>query len=64
MSVQFQPFAANLLIRLEAEPERSSIIHVQKSTGDLVRFGEVMDAKVPQIHQERAFSSPIWYAPG
>ena len=30
---------------------------------DQVRFKETMPAKVPQFHQERAFSSPIWYTP-
>jgi hypothetical protein len=30
---------------------------------DKVRFGSKMDASVPLVHQERAFSSAIWYAP-
>jgi hypothetical protein len=30
---------------------------------DQARFKETMPAKVPQIHQERAFTSPIWYTP-
>jgi hypothetical protein len=30
---------------------------------DKVRFGDAMPDEVPLVHQERAFSSPIWYAP-
>ena len=30
---------------------------------DQVRFNEPMPKKVPLVHQERAFSSPIWYTP-
>ncbi len=31
---------------------------------DRIRFGIEMDDQVPMVHQERAFSSPIWYSPG
>ena len=30
---------------------------------DKVRFGDQMPDTVPLVHQERAFTSPIWYAP-
>lgn len=30
---------------------------------DQVRFKEAMAPTIPQIHQERAFTSPIWYSP-
>jgi len=30
---------------------------------DQLRFGVEMDADVPMTHQERGFTSPIWYAP-
>ncbi len=30
---------------------------------DKVRFGIAMDDEVPLVHQERGFSSPIWYRP-
>lgn len=30
---------------------------------DQVRLGAEPDTEVPLVHQERAFSSPIWYAP-
>lgn len=31
---------------------------------DKVRFGARMPDRVPLVHQERGFSSPIWYSPG
>jgi hypothetical protein len=30
---------------------------------DVVRYGVTMSDEVAMVHQERAFSSPIWYAP-
>jgi hypothetical protein len=30
---------------------------------DKVRFGIEIDDEVPLVHQERGFSSPIWYHP-
>jgi hypothetical protein len=30
---------------------------------DKVRFGSEMTPNVPMVHQERAFTSPIWYEP-
>lgn len=42
MSVVFMPLTNHLLLRLEPESQRSSLVHVQKSTQDLVRFGEVL----------------------
>lgn len=30
---------------------------------DKLRFNETVPGSVPLVHQERAFSSPIWYAP-
>ncbi|SFM21551.1 DUF3604 domain-containing protein [Marinobacter zhejiangensis] len=30
---------------------------------DVVRFGAEMDDNIPLVHQERAFTSPIWYSP-
>ena len=41
MTINFQPLVNNLLLTLEPEPEMSSIIHVQKSLVDLVRYGEI-----------------------
>jgi hypothetical protein len=31
---------------------------------DAKNFGVTMSAEVPMITQERAYTSPIWYAPG
>jgi hypothetical protein len=41
MPVSFQPLLNGLLLTLEPEPEQSSIIQVQKSLVDLVRYGEI-----------------------
>jgi co-chaperonin GroES (HSP10) len=55
MTVTFTPLLNHVLLRLEAEPEASSIIAVQKSVEGLTRFGtvtavgpEVRDVKVGQ----------------
>ena len=52
-AVVLAPLTNHVLLRLEPEPERSTIIHVQKATVDLARFGkitatgpEVRDVKV------------------
>lgn len=53
--MRFTPLGANLIVKLEPEPELSSVIAVQRSVQDLCRFGEVLaigpevrDAKVGQ----------------
>lgn len=55
MSVTFAPLTNHLLLALEPEPERSSIIAVQRGVEDLTRFGritaigpEVRDLRVGQ----------------
>jgi len=30
---------------------------------EAVRYGITMDPEVPMVHQERAYTSPIWYTP-
>ena len=55
MSVEFQPLISNVLIKVEPEPELSSVIAVQRSLEGLCRYGtvlaigpEVRDVKVGQ----------------
>jgi hypothetical protein len=42
MAVSFQPLGSNLLLELEPEAEQSSVIQVQKSLVDLVRYAKVL----------------------
>lgn len=42
MAVDFVPLGSNLLLKLEPEPEQSSVIAVQKSLVDLVRYAKVL----------------------
>ena len=37
---------------------------VSDGDGDLVITDVVMPDDVPMMHQERAYTSPIWYTPG
>jgi len=55
----------------EFDPKQRAVYYVRAleiptprwTAYDQVRFNETMDPKVPQVHQERAFTSPIWYSP-
>jgi co-chaperonin GroES (HSP10) len=40
--IEFQPLVSNLIVRLQPEPEVSTVIQVQKSTEGLCRYGEVI----------------------
>ena len=48
MSVEFQPLIANVLIRVEPEPELSRVIAVQRSLEGLCRYGEIL-ATGPEV---------------
>jgi hypothetical protein len=43
MTVTLHPLGANLLLRIEPEPEPSAVIAVQRRTEGLARFGTVTD---------------------
>ncbi|WP_223792968.1 DUF3604 domain-containing protein [Marinobacter sp. F4216] len=53
------------------DPEHSAFYYVRVleiptprwTLYDKVRFNETMPDEVPLVHQERAFSSPVWYTP-
>jgi hypothetical protein len=55
----------------EFDPSQRAVYYVQVleiptprwTLYDKVRFGIAMDDEVPLVHQERGFSSPIWYRP-
>jgi co-chaperonin GroES (HSP10) len=40
--IVFNPLVNNLVVRLQPEPEQSSIIQVQQSTEGLCRYGEIL----------------------
>ena len=52
MTVVFNPLLSNVVLRLEPEPERSTVIHVQKTLVDLARFGTIT-AVGPEVRDVR-----------
>jgi hypothetical protein len=40
--IVFDPLVNNLIVRLQPEPEVSTVIQVQKSTEGLCRYGEIL----------------------